>query len=153
AIVERLFLGGDCLNFGCVPSKALLRCARAYADAREATAFGVVLDGPPRVDFAAVMERMRRIRAKISVNDSVERLRGLGIDVFLGDARFTAHDAVQVGEATLRFSRAIIATGARAAAPSIPGLSEAGYLTNESVFSLTSLPRRLAVVGAGPMDC
>ena len=153
ALVERELMGGDCLNVGCVPSKALLGAARAYARARDAVEFGVALPGPPTVDFAAVMERMRRIRAHISSNDSASRFRKLGVDVFLGEARFGGRDSIEVDGKQLRFRRALIATGARASAPAIPGLAEVGYLTNETVFSLTSLPRRLAVIGAGPIGC
>jgi pyruvate/2-oxoglutarate dehydrogenase complex dihydrolipoamide dehydrogenase (E3) component len=105
------------------------------------------------VDFPAVMERMRRLRAGISPHDSAARFRGLGVDVFLGQARFTGTHTVEVGGQTLRYARACIATGARAAAPRIPGLDDVGYLTNETVFSLTTLPRRLAVIGAGPIGC
>ncbi len=146
-------MGGDCLNVGCVPSKALIRAARALADVRGAAAFGVRLTGEATVDFAAVMERMRRIRAGLSPIDSAARFRGLGVDVFLGAGAFTGRDTVAVGGATLRFKKAVIATGARAAAPAIPGLAETGYLTNETVFSLTALPRRLAVIGGGPIGC
>ena len=153
ALVERFLMGGDCLNVGCVPSKALIRCAQAAADVRDAGRYGVVLPGEPRVDFGAVMERMRRLRAGLSHHDSVARFTDLGIDVFLGEARFVGAHAVVVGNATLKFSKALIATGARAIAPPIPGLAEAGYLTNETVFSLTKLPPRLAVVGAGPIGC
>ncbi len=152
AIVERALMGGDCLNFGCVPSKTLLRSARAAADARAGAALGVTAE-PVRVDFAAVMERMRRLRAELAHNDSAERLRGLGIDVFIGDARFVSSDAVEVEGQRLRFRRAVIATGARAALLPIPGLAEAGCLTNETIFSLTELPRRMAVIGAGPIGC
>ncbi len=153
ALVERDLMGGDCLNVGCVPSKALIRAARALADVRGAAAFGIRLTGEATVDFAAVMERMRRIRAGLSPIDSAERFRGLGVDVFLGAGAFTGRDTVAVSGATLRFKKAVIATGARAAAPVIPGLAEAGYLTNETVFSLTALPRRLAVIGGGPIGC
>lgn len=153
AIVERHLMGGDCLNFGCVPSKALLSAARAARDVRQADRFGVRAVGNPRVDFDAVMARMRRLRAGISVHDSAERLAGLGIDVFLGQARFLSRDAVEVDGRRLTFSRAIIATGSRAAAPPIPGLADSGHLTNETVFSLTVLPRRLIVIGAGPSGC
>ena len=99
------------------------------------------------------MQRMRRIRTRISRVDSVQRLSAAGVDVFFGGARFAGPDAVEVAGRTLRFRRAVIATGARAAAPLIPGLAEAGYLTNETVFTLTELPRRLAVIGAGPIGC
>jgi pyruvate/2-oxoglutarate dehydrogenase complex dihydrolipoamide dehydrogenase (E3) component len=153
ALVERALMGGDCLNVGCVPSKALLRCARAAADVRDAGGFGVCVPPGVRVDFPAVMERMRRLRADLSPTDSADRFRSLGVDVFLGQARFTARDAVEVGGKTLRFARAVIATGTRAAHPPIAGLEQAGFLTNETVFTLTELPRRLAVLGAGPVGC
>ncbi len=153
ALIERDLMGGDCLNVGCVPSKAIIRCARAAHEARHADAFGIAIDGPVEVDFAEVMDRMRRLRASISKHDSVQRFSEMGIDVFLGEGRFTSTETIEVAGATLRFARACIATGARAAAPSIEGLEEAGYLTNESLFSLTQLPRRLAVLGGGPIGC
>ena len=153
AIVERHLMGGDCLNFGCVPSKGVLRAARAVQAVRTAEAFGVRTSGLVNIDFAAVMERMRRLRAGISHNDSARRLATLGVDVFIGEAKFVGRDAVHVGGQRLRFSRAVIATGARAADLPIPGLAEAGFLTNETVFSLTELPRRLIVIGAGPIGC
>lgn len=152
ALVERHFLGGDCLNYGCVPSKALLRAAQAAHDVRTSAAFGIAaLD--VRVDFGAAMERMRRLRAEIAPHDSAPRLAGLGIDVFLGDGRFVSADEIDVTGQRLRFARAVIATGARAAVPPVEGLAAVGYLTNETVFSLTELPRRLVVVGAGPIGC
>jgi pyruvate/2-oxoglutarate dehydrogenase complex dihydrolipoamide dehydrogenase (E3) component len=153
ALVERHLLGGDCLNVGCVPSKALIRAARAAADVRDAGEFGV--DVPPgfRVNFPAVMQRMRRLRASISPVDSAARYDSLGVDVFLGDARFSGPDSVEVAGKSLRFSKAVIAAGARASTPPVPGIAEVGYLTNETVFSLTELPRRLAVIGAGPIGC
>lgn len=153
ALVEKELMGGDCLNVGCVPSKAMLRSARAWADVRDAGAFGVQVPPGVSVDFPAVMARLRRLRAVLSSHDSVERFRGLGVDVFLGAARFGGPDAVHVAGRTLRFRRAVIATGARAATLPIPGLAEAGYLTNETVFALTELPRRLAVIGSGPVGC
>ena len=153
ALIERTMMGGDCLNVGCVPSKALIRASRAFADVRDAAAFAVRVPAGARVDFPAVMERMRGLRAHISKNDSASRFRSLGVDVFFGAARFSAADTVEVAGARLRFRRALIASGGRAAAPPIPGLAEAGYLTNETLFSLTTLPRRLAVIGAGPIGC
>lgn len=153
ALVERHLMGGDCLNVGCVPSKALIRCARAAAEVRGAGAYGVEVPEGVRADFGRVMERVRRLRAEISPNDSVRRFRDLGIDVFLGQGRFSGPDRVEVGGRTLRFARAVIATGGRATAPPIPGLAEAGYLTNETLFTLTELPKRLVVVGAGPIGC
>jgi pyruvate/2-oxoglutarate dehydrogenase complex dihydrolipoamide dehydrogenase (E3) component len=153
ALIERELLGGDCLNVGCVPSKALLSAARRAASVKRAGEFGVRMNGAVEVDFAAVMERMRRLRASISPHDSARRFRDLGIDVFLGGGSFTGRDRIEVGGESLEFRRAVIATGARAAAPPIPGLEQIEYLTNESVFSLTKLPKRLAVIGAGPIGC
>ncbi len=153
ALVERHLMGGDCLNVGCVPSKCLIRSSRACADVRDAQAFGVQVPDGVQVDFAAVMDRMRRLRSRISVNDSAQRYREMGVDVFLGEARFTGPDAVEVDGKTLRFKKAVIATGARAVDPAVPGLQEAGFLTNETVFSLTERPGRLAVFGAGPIGC
>jgi pyruvate/2-oxoglutarate dehydrogenase complex dihydrolipoamide dehydrogenase (E3) component len=152
ALVERALLGGDCLNTGCVPSKTLIRAARAVTDAREATQFGVRA-GAIEVDFAAVMERVRRVRAEIAPHDSAQRFSALGVHVFLGEGRFTGPRALSVAGAELRFKRGVIATGGRASAPPIPGLAETGFLTNETVFNLTTLPRRLAVIGAGPIGC
>jgi len=153
ALVEKALLGGDCLNYGCVPSKTLLRSARAVADARDAARFGVRVPDGIAVDFAAVMERVRRVRAEISPHDSARRYAELGVDVFLGEGRFAGRDVLEVAGARLRFKRAVVATGARAAPPSIPGLAEAGHLTNETVFSLVERPARLAVIGAGPVGC
>lgn len=153
ALIERHLMGGDCLNYGCVPSKAVIRAAAAAHAVREAPHFGVSLGAPITVDFAVAMERMRRLRAGISRHDSAKRFRSLGIDVFIGEARFTGPASIEVGGQTLRFSRAVVASGARAAIPTTPGLAEAGFLTNETIFSLTALPRRLAVVGAGPIGC
>jgi pyruvate/2-oxoglutarate dehydrogenase complex dihydrolipoamide dehydrogenase (E3) component len=152
ALVERHLLGGDCLNVGCVPSKTLISAARVAAQARGAGAFGVRVAGV-EVDFPAVMERMRRLRSRIAPNDGVERFSRLGVDVFLGQARFTSPTTVEVDGRTLEFARAVVATGARAAAPPISGLAEVGYLTNETLFWLTALPRRLVVIGAGPIGC
>ncbi|HET7321727.1 MAG TPA: mercuric reductase [Longimicrobiaceae bacterium] len=153
ALVERNLLGGDCLNVGCVPSKALLRAARGWKAAREAAErFG----GPAAVgegDFGQAMERIRRIRAELSSHDSAERFRDLGVDVFFGEAVFCGPGSVRVGEQTLHFRRAVIATGSRPAVPAIPGLTEAGFLTNETVFSLAELPQRLAVIGGGAIGC
>ena len=153
ALVERRLMGGDCLNVGCVPSKALIRAARAAAEVRRAAEFGVVVPDGARVDFARVMERVRRLRAEISPHDSAERFRELGVDVFIGEGRFTGSGTLDVAGQRLRFARAVIATGARASAPPIPGLPESGYLTNETLFTLTDLPTRLAVIGAGPIGC
>jgi pyruvate/2-oxoglutarate dehydrogenase complex dihydrolipoamide dehydrogenase (E3) component len=151
ALIERHLMGGDCLNVGCVPSKALIRASRAAAQVRGAGDYGVKVPDGVSVDFPAVMERMRSLRAKISVNDSADRYRKLGVDVFIGAGRFVGSDRVEVGGKTLRFAKAVIATGARAVMLPIPGLKESGALTNETIFSLTELPQRLLVIGAGPI--
>lgn len=153
ALVEKSLLGGDCLNVGCVPSKAILRSGRAVFDAKDAGRFGVRVGGSAQADFPAVMERMRKLRADLSPHDSAQRFATLGVDVFLGEARFAGPDTVEVAGQTLRFKRAVVATGARAVEPPIPGLAEAGYLTNETVFNLTQCPPKLAVVGGGPIGC
>ena len=158
ALVERHSMGGDCLNVGCVPSKGMIRAARSWHAAR--TSAG--LFGGPRAtgpgDFAAAMLRMRQLRADMSSVDSAARFRDLGVDVFLGTAQFAAPDRAMVRgrdglQTVLHFRRAIIATGGRAAAPPIDGLQDAGYLTNETVFDLDTLPARLLVIGGGPIGC
>jgi pyruvate/2-oxoglutarate dehydrogenase complex dihydrolipoamide dehydrogenase (E3) component len=163
ALVERHLLGGDCLNVGCVPSKAIVRAARAWHEART----GAARFGAPETaagaagDFAAAMARMRRLRARLSGHDGARRFRDLGVDVFLGDGRFVSPGEVEVtgpagsprAGARLAFRSAVVATGARAAVPEVAGLAEAGYLTNETLFNLTALPARLAVLGAGPIGC
>jgi len=151
ALIEKHLIGGDCLNVGCVPSKCVIRSSRAFADIQDAGRFGIRVSSQAEPDFAAVMERMRRLRAGISDHDSARRFQDLGVDVFLGEARFSGPDAVEVAGKTLRFKNAVITTGARAVAPPIEGLDEAGYLTNETVFNLTERPRRLACIGAGPI--
>lgn len=154
ALIERHLLGGDCLNVGCVPSKGVIRAARALYDARNSSEFGVRNGEQITFDFNTAMERMRRIRSDISRHDSARRYRDeLGVDVFIGEGAFISPDCVEVDGTKLYFKKAAICTGGRAAAPPIPGLAEAGYLTNETVFSLTELPPRLAVIGAGPIGC
>ncbi len=153
ALIEKHLMGGDCLNVGCVPSKCVIRSARVVGEMWNARDFGVHVPQHIEVDFPAVMARMRRLRAGISHHDSAERFQKLGVDVFLGNANFANNNTVVVGDKTLRFKKAVIATGARAARLSIPGIEEAGYLTNETVFSLTQRPRRLAVIGGGPIGC
>jgi pyruvate/2-oxoglutarate dehydrogenase complex dihydrolipoamide dehydrogenase (E3) component len=152
ALVERDLMGGDCLNVGCVPSKALIRVSRMIKEARDAEAFGLEIAAGSEVDFAAAMDRMRRIRAEISEEDSAKRYRDeLGVDVFIGSGRFVASDCIEVDGVKLHFAKAVIATGARAIAPPIAGLAEAGYLTNETVFDLTDRPKRFGVIGSGPI--
>jgi len=153
ALIERSLLGGDCLNIGCVPSKAIIRTSRLYAEMRDAENYGGQVPDHIGIGFSTVMERMRRIQTRISRADSANRLSAEGIDVYFGDARFSGPRAVTVDEKTLPFKKALIATGARPLTPPIPGLAEAGYLTNENVFNLTECPRRLLVMGGGPLGC
>jgi len=152
ALVERKLLGGDCLNFGCVPSKALLRAGRAAAAVHDASNYGINT-AETQVNFQAVMERVRRLRAEISHHDSAERFKNMGVDVFFGNAKFLNGYSLDVNGATLRFKRAAICTGARAAVPAIEGLEDTGYLTNETVFELCEMPGRIVVLGAGPIGC
>lgn len=153
ALIERHLLGGDCLNTGCVPSKAIIRSSRVIADLRDASQLGIKNSIGTEADFTAVMERMRRLRARISEHDSAKRFTELGVDVFLGEGRFSGPDKVEVAGKTLYFRKAVIATGSRPADPDIIGLAEARFLTNETVFSLTERPRRLGVIGGGPIGC
>ena len=135
ALIERGLMGGDCLNVGCVPSKAIIHSANSGTS------------------FNQAMQRMRKLRADIANHDSARRFTELGVDVFLGDARFERDGIVSVAGMELSYARAVIATGGRAAVPDVAGLAEAGYLTNETIFSLTALPQRLAVIGGGPIGC
>ena len=151
AIIERHRLGGDCLNTGCVPSKSLLRAARAVHDARTAAAAGVTLSA--RVDFGAVMESVRSRRAELAHHDSAERLAALGAHVFFGDGSFAGPSTVTVGGRALKFRRAVIATGGRPVVPPIAGLQDLPFLTSESVFELREQPRSLLVLGGGPIGC
>ena len=153
ALIERHMLGGDCLNVGCVPSKCIIRSARACAEVRTAGRYGVRVPEGVEADFPAVMERMRRLRAEISRHDSAERFRDMGVDIYFGAGRFVRHDTVEVAGQRLRFAKAIIATGSRARRPDIEGIEETGYHTNETIFNLTERPDRLAVVGGGPLGC
>lgn len=153
ALIERDLMGGDCLNVGCVPSKGVISAGRIAAAVRHAREFGVDVPDGATVDFAAVMQRMRRLRARISRHDAASRFRDLGVDVYFGQARFLKPGTIDVDGTHLDFKRAVIATGARAAAPPVTGLTSVDYLTNETVFSLTELPPRLGIIGAGPIGC
>ena len=152
ALVEKELLGGDCLNFGCVPSKCLIRPSRVLGEVSRAKNLGMTISDAI-VDFPSVMERMRKVRSQISVHDSVQRFQSLGIDVFLGEARFLDNKAIAVEDKILKYKKAVIATGARAFYPKISGLEKAEFLTNETVFSLTELPPRFAIIGGGPIGC
>jgi len=152
ALVERGLMGGDCLNVGCVPSKAIVSAARQIAAIRNAPQFGIRAT-QVEINFAEIMGRMRRLRANISPHDSAKRFTELGIDVYFGQGCFVSSDTLTVDGKLLRFKRAVIATGARAAELPIPGLKESGYLTNETLFSLVELPKKLIVIGGGPIGC
>jgi pyruvate/2-oxoglutarate dehydrogenase complex dihydrolipoamide dehydrogenase (E3) component len=152
AVVERHRLGGDCLNSGCVPSKALIRSARAAGEARWSSPVGVIADGV-RIEFDTVMARLRARRATLAAHDAAARLASAGVHVFFGDGRFADRRSVVVEGVRLRFARAVIATGARPAVPPVPGLGTVPYLTNETVFELREQPRRLVILGAGPIGC
>ncbi|MBN4054823.1 mercuric reductase, partial [Nitrospira defluvii] len=154
ALIERHLMGGDCLNVGCVPSKGLIRASRIWTKVKNSADFGVnVLQDGVKFDFGAALTQMYRSRARISQNDSAQRYTEMGVDVFIGEGRFTSAHTIEVEGKTLKFVKAAICTGARAAGLPIPGLKEAGYLTNETVFELETLPPRLAVIGAGPIGC
>ena len=153
ALIEKHLMGGDCLNVGCVPSKTIIRSSRVVGEIWDAKELGINIPKQVDVDFPAVMARMRQVRAGISHNDSAERFSSLGVDVFLGNGRFASKNTVEVDGKILKFKKAVIATGARAARLSIPGIGEAGYLTNETVFSLIQRPEKLAVIGGGPIGC
>ncbi len=153
ALIEKRLIGGDCLNLGCVPSKTIISSSRVSEEVREAGGHGVKVICGYEADFPAVMERMRRLRARISRKDSASRFREMGIDIFLGAGVFTGPHSALVGELELKFKKALISTGARPFIPPVPGLSEAGYLTNENVFNLTSRPARLGVLGGGAIGC
>ncbi len=153
ALIERHLMGGDCLNVGCVPSKALIAPSHLAARMREAASFGLTASEIRKEDFANVMERLRRIRTEISKNDSAQRYSEKGVNVFFGEGKFTGSNTVEVDGKTLRFKKAVIATGARAVHPDIPGLNETGFLTNETVFNLTECPDHLIVIGGGPIGC
>ncbi|MEE9369696.1 MAG: mercuric reductase [Pontiella sp.] len=153
ALIERHLMGGDCLNVGCVPSKALIRSSRLAAEMRNAAEFGLTASEARKEDFPKVLERLRKIRAGISDNDSAKRYTEKGVDVFIGEAKFTGCNAVEIDGQEIRFKKAVITTGARALHPDIQGLEEAGFLTNDTIFNLTELPAHLIVIGGGPIGC
>lgn len=153
ALVEERLLGGDCLNFGCVPSKALIHSAREHFAAFPGSRSGLTSTPGSPADFDRVITRLERLRAEISYHDSYRRFTDLGVDVFQGRGRFTSPSTLEVGGKSIQFKKAVIATGSRAMVPAIPGLAETRHLTNETVFSLDRLPPRLLVIGGGPIGC
>jgi len=149
-LVERGAMGGDCLNFGCVPSKSLLAAARVADFWRRGAALGIAY-APPQIDFAAVAESVQRVIASIAPNDSEERFAGLGVRVLRAEARFTSPRTVRAGEIVIRPRRFVIATGSQPMVPAIPGLGGVPYLTNETVFVNRELPGHLIIIGGGPI--
>ncbi len=151
-LVEKHRMGGDCLYTGCVPSKTLLRSARAVHDLKRAADFGLTAT-PGEPDFAAVMARVQRVIAAIEPHDSPERYRGLGVECIQGDARIESPFEVRVGERTLTTRNIVIATGGTPRIPPIPGIEAIDCLTSETLWDLTELPRRLTILGGGPIGC
>src|SRR6516165_5958054 len=149
-LVERGMMGGDCLNFGCVPSKSLLAGARIAHLWRRGAELGIAY-ARPRIDFAAVGDSVQRVIAEIAPNDSVERFEGLGVRVLRAEARFTSPRTVRAGEIEIRPRRFVIATGSQPMVPAIPGLGGVPYLTNETVFVNRELPGHLIIIGGGPI--
>ncbi len=149
-LIERARMGGDCLNFGCVPSKALIAAARAAQAQRSGAAFGIA-PVEPSIDFAKVMDHVHGVIAAIAPNDSIERFQGLGVTVLKEEARFVGRNELQAGTTRIRSKRIVLATGSRPTAPPIPGLAEAPYLTNETIFANRSLPAHLVIIGGGPI--
>src|SRR6056297_1602738 len=147
ALVERRFMGGDCLNYGCVPSKSIIAASRENKIALQKNH-----TGDPKA-FEEAMEKMRNNRARISDNDSVKRFNELGVDVFLGDAKFISKNSMEVTGQQLNFTKAVIATGGRPRELVLPGLEKEDYHTNESIFNMTEKPEKMAVIGAGPIGC
>ncbi|MCH8333874.1 mercuric reductase [Candidatus Sumerlaeota bacterium] len=152
ALIEKGKMGGDCLNFGCVPSKALLRSSKIFGYLRRAEEFGAEI-GEIKIDFLKVLERMRRLRGKIEPNDSVERFESLGVDVFQGEARFKSPHEVEVDGRILSAANVVIATGGRPRILDVPGLKETGFHTNETIFDLDFSPKSAIVIGGGPIGC
>ncbi len=151
-LIEAGRMGGDCLNTGCVPSKALLAAAKAAQDAREAKKFGVYAE-KLTIDYAGAQSHVRRTIEAIAPHDSVERFTGLGCTVIQARAKFLDERTVEAGDKRVRARRFVVATGSRAAVPPIPGLTEIPFLTNENLFETEVAPSRLLVIGAGPIGC
>jgi pyruvate/2-oxoglutarate dehydrogenase complex dihydrolipoamide dehydrogenase (E3) component len=149
-LIERGLMGGDCLNFGCVPSKSLLAAARLADLARRGAALGIA-PAPSWIDFAAAADSVRQVITTIARNDSVERFEGLGVRVLCAEARFTSPRALRAGEVEVRPRRFVVATGSRPLIPTIPGLDQVPYLTNETIFANRELPQHLIVIGGGPI--
>lgn len=153
ALVEKEHLGGECLNAGCIPSKAFIRCSRLAADIRHASEFGIDVPEEWKVNFDAVMQRVHRMQSVISPHDSAAHFQNLGVDVFFGKGCFISQNQLEVANQTLTFKKAIVATGTQPIPFRIPGIEPSDYFTNQNIFMISSLPRRLAVIGGGPISC
>ncbi len=151
-LIEREKMGGDCLNTGCVPSKAIIRSARIASYIRRAEEFGLVT-GPVDVNFATLMQRVRNVIERVEPHDSIERYAKLGVDCLTGSARITSPWTVEVDDRTITTRSMVIATGGKPTVPPIPGLDQFDYLTSDSIWELQSLPQRLLVLGGGPIGC
>ncbi|HSS86459.1 MAG TPA: FAD-dependent oxidoreductase, partial [Reyranella sp.] len=149
-LIERGLMGGDCLNYGCVPSKALIAAAKAAQAQRSGAAFGIA-PLEPRVDFGKVMDHVTQVIAAIAPNDSVERFERLGVRVLKEEARFVGRTELSAGPHRIKSRRIVLATGSRPIAPPVPGLADVPYLTNETVFANRILPDHLIVIGGGPI--
>jgi len=152
ALVERDRLGGDCLWYGCVPSKSLIHASRVAYDVKHAGRFGIYCKDP-EIDFAKAIGHVQGVISTIQPHDSPERFAGLGVEVIFGSGKFIDQKTFEVNNRRLKARAFVIATGSRPAAPPIPGLQEAGYITNEEVFSITERPDSLAIIGGGPIGC
>jgi len=154
ALIERNIMGGDCLNTGCVPSKAFIKAAKVAQTVRNSEKYGIMFEGELKVDFGKVMERMRKVRAEISEHDSVYKfIKKYGIDMYLGDAKFINKNEIEVNGQTLQFAKCSIATGGHPYVPEIAGLSDFPYLTSENVFNIIEQPKHLVIIGVGPIGC
>jgi pyruvate/2-oxoglutarate dehydrogenase complex dihydrolipoamide dehydrogenase (E3) component len=151
-LVEGSKMGGDCLNYGCVPSKSLLAAGKAAKLAMAAERLGIGL-GPPRIDFRAVHDHVADVIATIAPHDSVARFEGLGVRVIEAMARFVGPNEIEAGDVRIRAKRFVVATGSRPFVPPIPGLEDVPYLTNGTVFDLTERPGHLIIIGGGPIGC
>ncbi|MCG5059960.1 MAG: mercuric reductase [Limnoraphis sp. WC205] len=152
ALVERDRLGGDCLWFGCVPSKSLIHASRVAYEVKNAARFGVHTEHP-KIDFSKAADHVQTVIKTIEPHDSPERFRGLGVDVIFGEGKFSDRQTFEVNGRQLKARAFVISTGSRPAIPAIPGLTEAGFLTNEKVFSLQERPDNFAIIGGGPIGC
>ncbi len=153
ALIEKAHLGGECLSYGCIPSKALLNASRAVKTIKRAHQFGIHLSSEWHIDFSKIMKRVYRLQATISPHDSAEHFKKLGVDVFLGEAKFTNTHEIQVNGLTIRYKKALIITGTQPIIPPIPGLDALSYFTNQNIFTISQLPSTFGVIGGGPIAC